>query len=674
MLRTKNKWLSGLAVTLGCVVPSALSAGCASEEQPSEDVSESAATLGVEVASCSQAGSSGHNATSSALVLSMGSVTSLVFGVVNGYVTVNGYACVKTTGAKLTPAMVKKVTITGSAGTDDKVVIDTLSGAFGATILASTGGIAVDLLGGTDTFSIRGASAADKWSAGMAASDLYFEISGDTTADIKVSGTEAVNVSLSSGNDTFTGMGGTFTATHLAAGPVTTLTPVTLNMAINGGDGDDTVTGGVGDDVVNGGAGNDIYKASALVPVTQTTDGDDTFLGGAGTDKADYSARTADLTVVMDGATNSGDLLSETDLVGIDVEDFIGGAGADAITGNALGNHIQGGAGDDTIGGGPAGNCVTTAPIDADVLDGEGDNDTFDQGALADCGDIMNGGAGTDRVDYQARPNTQDLSISIDGSANDGNPAAGAGEKDNVKGDIEIVIGGQGKDTIVGSANADELHGGPGDDVVNGGAGNDVISGDSGNDILNGEAGDDTFDESGVDPEYTVAENKGDGNDIINGGTHDTLGLDTVDYHARVALKPVTVTICADSSKLTGNSALPAMTYPMCSDDDGALADTESDQVVNVNHLIGGLGDDSLTGHTGDDIIEGGAGDDDLFGGGGNDQLYGDDGVDTMNGETGDDTLDGNDTDSDADVYDGGAGEGDICITATGETPTNCEL
>ncbi|HWA75379.1 MAG TPA: calcium-binding protein [Polyangiaceae bacterium] len=681
MIRSKNNWLTSLAVTIGCVIPAALTTGCGSapEASPSEDAAESAATLGVQVDTCSLASAAGYNTMSSTLALTMGTVHSLVLGVVNGYVTVNGYACVKPTaagGAKLTPAMVKKITIAGTTG-DDKVVIDTLSGALGATILSATGGITVDLGADTadDTFSIRGSSAIDKWTAGVAGGDVYFEISGDTTADIRVQNTELYNVSLSAGNDTFTAMGGAFNGTHLVAmGTVTALTPMTLAMNINGGDGDDVLTGGGGNDIISGGNGNDTFKASTLVAMTFTSDGNDTFNGGAGTDKADYSARTAALTIVMDNTTASGDLgNSEADIINSDVEDLIGGTGADTLTGNTLANHIQGGAGNDTISGGAGGTCTA----DVDVLDGEADNDVFLMGGSANCGDTVNGGAGTDRADYQARGALVALNVSLDGTANDGDPAAGmTGEKDNVKNDVEIVIGGSGNDTIVGSANNDELHGGPGNDVISGGAGNDTISGDSGNDTLNGEAGDDTFDESGVDPEYTVAENKGDGDDIMNGGTHDSLGLDTASYAARGAMAPVTVTLCQDPAKLTGNSGLSMVTA--CTDNDGDPAATEHDKVVNVNHLVGGLGDDTLTGHTGDDIIEGGAGADTLAGGAGNDTLFGDDGVDTMYGDAGDDYLDGDDSDSDSDVFDGdhtsNDSDADVCITATGETPTNCEL
>ncbi len=523
MFRTQNSLLKSLAVTLACVVPAASMIGCSSgtgEPSAPEAVSESAATLGVAVATCSTAASSGYNNTTQALTLAV-STPNLVFGVVGGFVTVNGYACVKPTaagGGKLTPAMVKKVTITGT-GADEKVVLDELSGGFGPSILSATGGINIDMGSGSDTFSIRGTSSTDKWTAGSAGGNLYMEISGDTVADVKVIAADVVNVSLSSGDDTFSGRGGAFTATHLAGSTLTTLGAATGAMAINGGDGNDTLTGGAGNDVISGGAGNDIFKTGPAA------DGDDTYNGGAGTDKMDYSTRSAALTVVMDGTTASGDLTAtEADLVGADVEDLVGGTNNDTLTGNTLPNHIQGGDGDDVINGGAAGTCSA----DLDVLDGENGNDTFDQGATADCGDTLTGGAGTDVVDYQLRTNT--LTITIDGAVNDGE----TNEKDNVKTDVEVVLGGSGNDSITGSANADELHGGPGNDTIFGAAGDDILVGDSGNDTLNGEAGNDTFAEGLADALYVgsmAGEKQGLGDDVINGGS----GFDTVDYSARTA-------------------------------------------------------------------------------------------------------------------------------------------
>lgn len=655
MIRTKNKLLKSIAITMSSVLPAIVLAGCTMEDGGAtgpEEVSESAAELGIEVNSCSKAANSGFVVGTSTLSLSM-TAPNVVIGVVTGYITVNGYPCVKKTadgGGKLTPAMVKKIVITGT-GADEKVVVDSLSGSFGSTILSNTGGITVDLAGGTgDSFSLRGSSGADKYSAGDSGGATYFEISGDTTADIKVSGAEAFNISTSGGNDVFAATGGAITGSHFG-GVVTTLTAVAADLTVNGGDGDDTITGGAGDDTLNGNAGKDTFKTAS------SADGDDVYSGGSEVDKMDYTGRTATLTVVMDGSTNSGEG-SEADLVGSDIEDLTGGSGDDSLTGNALANYIRGGAGNDTIDGGPAGTCSA----DVDVLDGEAGDDVFDMLATSDCGDTLNGGAGTDRADYQLRTNA--LTILVDGNANDGE----SGEKDNIKNDVEIILGGDGNDTITGSANGDEIHGGPGDDTIYGGAGNDILTGNSGDDKLNGDTGDDTFAESGIDAEYASGtEEKGDGNDIINGGTNSGSGLDTLDYSSRTA--DLTVTICTDPTKLTLNSALVTA---QCTDSDGDSATSEADKIVNVTHVMGGAGDDTIKGHTADDTLQGGAGADDLYGGAGSDTLFGDDGDDNLFGEAGDDTLDGVAGD---DTFDGGAGDGDICVIEANDTSdTGCEL
>jgi Ca2+-binding RTX toxin-like protein len=659
MIRNKTSLLKGLAITLTSVLPAALLAGCSSEvgQPKAESVSESAAELGVAVASCSTAISTGYNSGTSALDIAM-TTPNVVIGVVNGYVTVNGYACVKSTGAQLTPSMVKKITITGAGTNGEKVVVDMLSGAFGPSILSSNGGIVVDLSAGTgNAFSLRGTSGADKFSAGKSGSDNYFEVSGDATADIRVEGTVTLAVSLSNGADTFTARGGTFAATHLGGGTITSLTALTDDITVNGGDGDDTITGGDGDDTLNGGNGNDVFKTSSGT----SADGADIYSGGAGTDKVDYSGRTVDIAVALDGLTGSGQGLgSEGDILGTDVEDLVGGSGNDILYGNSYSNNIKGGAGNDVLWGGAAGTCAS----DTDTLDGEAGDDTFKMTATADCADTLIGGAGTDTADYQLR--TADLTIILDNGALDGE----SGEKDNVRSDIEIVIGGSGNDTLTGSAANDTFHGGPGNDTINGGAGDDLLIGNSGNDTLNGETGNDTFDEGLLDTVFTSGtENKGAGNDVLNGGT----GFDTANYGTRTA--DLTITLCMDPNKITGASSLMGA----CADNDGA--GTEADKVTNITHVIGGDGNDTITGAGGDDMLEGGAGNDTIHGGLGADQVFGDAGVDTIFGDEGDDYMDGG---AGIDIVNGdtgtGAGtniaDGDICVNDATDSPAhaNCEL
>jgi Ca2+-binding RTX toxin-like protein len=68
------------------------------------------------------------------------------------------------------------------------------------------------------------------------------------------------------------------------------------------------------------------------------------------------------------------------------------------------------------------------------------------------------------------------VTVDIDGAADDGNTADGpAGARDNVKTDVEKLIGGKGADRLSGSAAANSLTGGLGADSLTGFAGNDTL-------------------------------------------------------------------------------------------------------------------------------------------------------------------------------------------------------
>lgn len=642
-------------------------AGCGSDPTRGgeEDVTELDGALGVEVPTCSDPDSSLFDSQTRTLTIAMTAGTpSVLVAVVGGLVSANGYPCVKKTaegGAQLAASLVKKLVVTGTGASGERVILDLSSGSFGSSILSSTGGITVDLGAGSgDELSIRGSSSVERITAGESGGDVYFELSGDTVADLVAKHVEALTLALSAGNDSFSGRGGTLTATHLAGSTLTSLAPASVAFTVDGGDGDDSLLGGDGDDRLTGGAGNDTLKSHSA------PDGADELVGGAGTDKVDYGTRTAAIAAVADGVTSSGSgaamqgaAATEGDVIAADVEDLVGGSGDDYLVGNDLPNRLTGNAGNDWLSGGPGGDCS----VDLDALDGGAGDDRFLQGAAADCADVMTGGAGTDRVDYQQRSTA--LTLTSEGAGNDGE----AGEADNVKPDIEVVLGGSGDDTITGSGVADELHGGPGNDVLSGGAGNDVLIGDSGNDVLNGDAGNDLFLESGSDDAYASgSEPRGGGGDVLNGGTPSTGTTDKADYSQRTGA--LTITLCTDPAKARGASGLA---QAPCTDSDGSGG--EGDSVINVQYLSGGSGNDQLTGHTGDDSIEGGSGDDVLSGAGGNDRLFGDAGDDDLYGDAGDDYLDGV---AGADSLDGdrstGSGDGDICIFETGESVTNCEL
>jgi Ca2+-binding RTX toxin-like protein len=135
------------------------------------------------------------------------------------------------------------------------------------------------------------------------------------------------------------------------------------------GDGDSgRLTGGAGDDTLRGGGGADVLE------------------GGEGTDSADYSERSGGIVVVLDGAAGDGEA-GENDTIAGDVENALGGAGADDLTGSAGANRLDGGAGNDRI--------VGLGSPDA-LLGGAGDDNLQARDGVAES---VSCGEGTDSAD-----------------------------------------------------------------------------------------------------------------------------------------------------------------------------------------------------------------------------------------------------------------------------------
>jgi Ca2+-binding RTX toxin-like protein len=109
-----------------------------------------------------------------------------------------------------------------------------------------------------------------------------------------------------------------------------------------GGSGSDTLTGSSGSNVLTGGNGGDTLDGGT---------GTDVLNGGAGADVVSYATRVAAVTVDLDGIADDGEP-GENDSIGVDVEDVLGGLGADTLTGDSGANALTGGAGNDTLEGG----------------------------------------------------------------------------------------------------------------------------------------------------------------------------------------------------------------------------------------------------------------------------------------------------------------------------------
>jgi Ca2+-binding RTX toxin-like protein len=283
---------------------------------------------------------------------------------------------------------------------------------------------------------------------------------------IRSTGPERIAIDLGSGDDVYEGSGGTIIG------------------AIVLGDGNDSAYGGAGSEAFVGGAGNDFMD------------------GGAGSDTVDYSGATGAITVdlVQTGRQVIGGGYDFDTLVNI--ENIVGGAGADWMKGNSADNRLDGGTGNDTLEGG-AGN---------DTLNGGDGEDTANYyGTAAVKVDLrLNNvsqntlGSGWDTVTDIENVNGGSNWDTIDGSEGANKLWGWTGNDSlNGHGGNDTLDGGEGNDTLDGGANNDSLNGGTGNDSLIGGIGADKLIGDAGNDTLWGSDGNDTL-EGGTGTDMAV--------------------------------------------------------------------------------------------------------------------------------------------------------------------------
>lgn len=184
--------------------------------------------------------------------------------------------------------------------------------------------------------------------------------------------------------------------------------------------GTDRLYGGGGGDALTGDAGNDSLYGEAGADQLNGGDGDDYLTGGAGadalsggngTDIALYDATTATVTVNLGtGTGTAGDAAGDT-YSGI--ENAMGSAYGDTITGSAGTNALWGMAGNDVLVGGAG----------ADALKGGAGADRFVYTAISDS---TAAAAGRDGINdfLHAEGDRIDLSaIDADGNAGNGNTA-----------------------------------------------------------------------------------------------------------------------------------------------------------------------------------------------------------------------------------------------------------
>ena len=133
---------------------------------------------------------------------------------------------------------------------------------------------------------------------------------------------------------------------------ITVAAATTGNDFLEGGAGNDTLNAAGTDDILDGGAGNDTLNGNAGNDILRGGAGADILNGGAGIDTADYSTSSAAVTISLplDPTRTSRGLGGDANLDTLSgIENVIGSAGADRITGNDLDNQFVGNAGHDML-------------------------------------------------------------------------------------------------------------------------------------------------------------------------------------------------------------------------------------------------------------------------------------------------------------------------------------
>jgi Ca2+-binding RTX toxin-like protein len=215
---------------------------------------------------------------------------------------------------------------------------------------------------------------------------------------------------------------------------------------------------------------------------------------------------------------------------------------------------------------------------------------------------LLNGGGGTNTLNYSGTGvalvtvNLQDLT------------ATGTGGFRN----IQALVGSAGAGTLIGTNNPTtwQITG------ANAGTAGAFAFSSIGN--LTGGTGSDTFKFS---PSGSVVS--------LDGGGAPAGQGDWLDYSSFPAKDPVTVNLATGSATRVNSGTAGA--------------------VSNIQNVVGGAGNDSLTGNTQGNILLGGGGNDTLVGGSGRSLLIGDGGSDTITGGGDDDILIAGTTAFDAD-------------------------
>ncbi len=492
----------------------------------------------------------------------------------------------RSTGGSFTLANVEQATLTGGAGNNTF----TVSGWTNSATINGAGGTADIIVSSNDANFLLTNALLTRSTGGvfnLANVERTTLTGGNGNNTLDASAFTAGLVTLSGGNGDDTLFGGS------------------QNDTLTGGSGNDNLNGGAGTDTLTGGVGSDTYTFVGSVLGTDTIN----EAANADSDTLDFSAFTPggtpgvtiNLASTATQTVNTGDLLLRLQTI-TSIENVIGSAGADVITGNTRDNMFTGGGGNDTLTGGTGNDSYafnTTTALGTDTI--------------TDAA-----GGGTDTLDFTGSSSaiTVDLSDSISQAVNANlNLVLGTSQ-------IEDITGGTGNDTLTGNTLNNVINGGSGDDNLIGGDGDDTLDGGAGTDrvvqtvnadqtltdILLTGAGSDTL--ANIE-DATLTGGAGNNTFTVSGWTGAAIidGLGGTD----------TIVSSNDADFLLTDTSLTRSTggvFTLANIEQATLTGGNGNNTLAASAfsgmvtLSGGDGDDNLIGGSGDDVLTGGNDDD----------------------------------------------------------------
>ena len=329
--------------------------------------------------------------------------------------------------------------------------------AFGCTIEHARGGSGDDTLSGNDVANQLFGNAGMDTLIGSGGNDILDGGAGD---DVEVGGdgNDTFMAGIDAGRDSFDGGNGIDTITYAEAKAAVTV-KLGAGIAAGSAAGD---AAGIGSDVfesietVIGSSFNDKLSGSTGADTFIGGAGNDTINGGGGFDTASYAGAKAAVTVnlALTSAQNTGG--GGTDTLSA-LENLIGTAFNDTLTGNKSANVLDGSAGTDTMAGG-LGNDTYRVDVTGDTV-----SEAVDAGR-----DLVISGAS-----FTLGANLENLTLSGAAAIN----GTGNAVANTIRGNAgaNVLSGGGANDQLIGGAGADTLVGGAARDFLTGGTGADVF-------------------------------------------------------------------------------------------------------------------------------------------------------------------------------------------------------